>query len=141
MRRLVLVLSDCADEEKPPPPLQITELIKQRWDRTVLTLSFGADLISSLYSLNHPNYGSSAVRIMQPVLRFLQGPPTQITASGYHSTHPSLSFVRRTSRYTQSRTHLTVLSRLITRSIYLRLATRCMKAVDLAVRCRQLTIL
>ena len=41
----------------------------------VLALSSGANLVSSLYSLNHPNDVSSVVHIVQPVLRFLQRTP------------------------------------------------------------------
>ena len=47
-RRLVLVLSDCADEEKHPPPSQITEVIKQRWDRTPRGRSISLVKVSSV---------------------------------------------------------------------------------------------
>ena len=114
VRRLVLILSDCADEERNPPPSQITELIKQWWDQTPKFRSISLVKVSGvacwLYFLVPTCFLHSTVSTTLKMcpLSFVscsqysasrKGPPTQITASGYHSVEcretPALGLTHR----------------------------------------------
>ena len=96
VRRLVLACRICANEEKLPPPSQITELIKQRWNQTPIIqvhltrqreqcgLHSTVPTTLKMCPLSFVSCGQySASR---------KGSPTHITASAYHS-----SLVRRPS--------------------------------------------